>query len=374
MPIYRRRTRNSWYDSLPTYDARGILITQKENRPPDPKTFDADKFEGNFIEMSDDLVFAKVPKIEHRIFIRQPDERHRTAYVEFIADRWYDREAGQSRNTKVIIGTDYSAVYPGMMKVNDHYYDYFNNRGKLFNDPLQKRREQEEKEQKEQEKEAEPPEETGEPVEPETEVPEKPEESETPKPGQRETSPLSHEVGQRETSPVSQERTMDEIREDLLKKEKALEEKIREAEAERQRLKELRVEAEEALKEADEARRNLDSVRMVRIVQMKEAEKQHMNYLQSLLDNYSSAVQDQAKRKPDSFMTQNQIRTINRILIELKTLFEDSDAGEYLELGVEPRQDGDQFIPGTTYGEMNLMLSAYNYALERYRYNELYEK
>ncbi len=87
-------------------------------------------------------------------------------------------------------------------------------------------------------------------------------------------------------------------------------------------------------------------------------------------------VDEQAKRKPTNPMSLKQIRTINEVLRELRKLFEDTEAEEYLHLAEEPAEseEGKEDNPGTTYGEMALLLSAYDQTITAFQIGRLYYK
>ena len=69
-------------------------------------------------------VVVRIPDIPAKIR-KIPQAKHEGDYsVEYTAKRWYDKEAGQSRNEKYIIGT-ILAEYPKAMLPNDTYYRFF---------------------------------------------------------------------------------------------------------------------------------------------------------------------------------------------------------------------------------------------------------
>ena len=91
-----------------------------------------------------------------------------------------------------------------------------------------------------------------------------------------------------------------------------------------------------------------------------------------MLESYQETVGQQAKKKPDAPMTPKQIRTINELLSELRTILAGCETEDYLHLAEEP--DPTTNTPGTTNGEMALLLSAYQYTLHAYRYGGLRKK
>ena len=73
-------------------------------------------------------------------------------------------------------------------------------------------------------------------------------------------------------------------------------------------------------------------------------------------------------------MKQTQIRHINEILQEIREMLAGSNASRCLHLAEEPREDDLEHYPGTTYGEMDILLNAYGWAMSACRYNRLYEE
>ena len=73
-------------------------------------------------------------------------------------------------------------------------------------------------------------------------------------------------------------------------------------------------------------------------------------------------------------MRLTQIRMINEILKELQEWFAGTEAEDYLHLAEEPREDDLEHHPGTTYGEMAILLSAYTHTVSACRYGRLYWK
>ena len=153
---------------------------------------------------------------------------------------------------------------------------------------------------------------------------------------------------------------MDEIRESLLQKERELEEKLHLAKV--------------GLRELKEKKEELDELIEARHFEYEEREKAQIRLLSSILHNHLTIVETQAKRKPDMLMRRSQIRTINEILKELRDYFSGSNAADYLHLAEEPHEDDLEHFPGTTYGEMAVLLAAYSSTLHMFSMEELYEK
>jgi len=153
---------------------------------------------------------------------------------------------------------------------------------------------------------------------------------------------------------------MDEIKAALIEKEKRLDEKLKQA--------------EEGLKELEENKKVLEELQEVRILTLQEKEKAHIELLNDFLENYIDSVREQAKRRPDGLMRLTQIRAINEILDELRNYFAGSESERYLHLAEEPREDDLEHHPGTTYGEMDILLTAYRWTVHAFRYKSLYEQ
>ena len=134
MPENSRRDGDRWNKRIPENRLR--KISPKDREKIDEKIRRADA-----LARLDFSKVAKIPEIEHRIF-RRKDSEDSPAYIIFLADRYYDKEKHQTRNRKVIIGTDLGDLLPGMMMIReDKYYRYFDRNGRLRNDPLKKRTE-----------------------------------------------------------------------------------------------------------------------------------------------------------------------------------------------------------------------------------------
>ena len=337
MPIIDKRDRNNWYNSIPISNRR-----EEYNPFLDPNV-DVDKLEVNEVRQSDGAIIAKIPRLEHRIFSRKEGS---DSHLLFLVDQWYDQEKGQMRNKKVDIGIDLGSLLPERIFVNrDNYYIYFNHYGQLINDPLQKRRDQKAKEAADKEEAGAAARREAETVERAAFV-------------QKETI---EETGTETILPEQEEeRSVDEIKAALIEKEKLLDEKLKQA--------------EEGLKELEENKKVLDELQDVKVLALEEKEKAHIDLLNEFLESYIDSVREQAKRRPDGLMRLTQIRAINEILDELRNYFAGSESERYLHLAEEPREDDLEHHPGTTYGEMDILLTAYRWTVHAFRYKSLYAK
>ena len=327
MPYYNKEL-SDWVRSLPVRGAR------KGYNPLDDPNFDADKLEVNEIDMGS-CSFAKVPKIADRIRETHSEEKGET-YIELITDRERDDQTGEIREKTVRIGTDLGRLLPGMMAINEEYHKYFDLKGNLLNDPLgRKEAEEREKARAEAEKKA-------------------------AEQAAREKE-RAKQVPQKTVKTVrGAERTVDEIKESLLQKERELEEKLHLAKV--------------GLRELKEKKEELDELIEARHFEYEERERAQISLLSSILHNHLTIVETQAKRKPDMLMRRSQIRTINEILKELRDYFSGSNAADYLHLAEEPHEDDLEHFPGTTYGEMAVLLAAYSSTLHMFSMEALYEK
>ena len=111
---------------------------------------------------------------------------------------------------------------------------------------------------------------------------------------------------------------------------------------------------------------------MLNIIRTNDATSDHIELLRNILRGHANLIEAQAKRRPDAPMSRNQIRTINEILQELRTSFQNSEIEDYLHLAEEP--DEETNTPATTYGEMSLLLNAYDSMLYQFVLGKLRTK
>lgn len=333
------------------YDENGAPVFASEKEELEwylyhPESFDPDKLKKNEINQGNGSVIAKIPKLEGRITVKHQKDRNQS-YIMLVADRYYDREKKQTRNRMVTIGSDISSHLRGMMIPNENYYEYFNREGRLINDPLARRKEQEAAEQAQRA------------VKQKVQETEEAQRALKKTPGQQARDADEQKAAEQQLpAPKGDERTVDQIREDLLKKEKLLDEKLEKAKLLKEKL--------------EETQKQLDDLCAMQIIQIRQTEKDHIDLLKNMLYQFSESIAPQVKRKPESPMTLRQIRTINELLSELKTYVEGSAAEKYLRLAEEPKDtDEESELSGTTYGEMALLLDAYESTIHAYRYSTL---
>lgn len=292
----------------------------------DPAKFHPDMLPQRCIHKGTDETLMRIPELQNRIHVRKD------GYVELILEHHYDKEAGQSRNKKVLIGSNASEILPGMMTANDNYFDLFDGRGRLYNDPMKK----------------EPELDIQQSQVPEQDRLQQTEQTEKPKQAETKQQPNQPKPEGKPTSSISNE---------------DLQQKMREL-----KVKEIQLNKRE--KELDAWQQELDEKEKDLYFQAADADKDHIKLLAYILDSYKDTIDIQAKKKPDAPMTKKQIQTINEILSELKNFFSGCETDYLLHLAEEPDNDN----PGTTNGEMALLISAYQYTINAYRYDELREK
>ena len=316
MPIIDRRDRNNWYNSIRTTDASGG--TQKR--------FSASQLKGNEIQWGDAML-AKIPQIPGRISRKNVKTGYGdqvTKYVELILERTYDKEKKQTRNKRVTIGIDISHIFEGMMIINDNYHQYFDREGRLtYRSETLANLYLPPKAQPKAGPEQEPDSRTAPKLDPEL-VP-KPDPKPTPEPNLPDKpaeSVITIDTDNREDPTESEEEDDREIQEEL---------------------------------------------------NQREHEKDHLKFLEGMLQRYADSIQEQAKKRPDKQLSRYQLRRINEVLRELKDFFSDTDVADYLELAEEPAEDGeDENI--LTYADMEILLHAYTRVLDDYWFGKLWYK
>lgn len=314
----------------------------------DPVTFDPRMLPQRRIVMSSDMAMIRIPDVPNRVRIRKD------GYVELILETHYDRETKQSRNKKVIIGTDQSGFLPGMMTPNENYHNLFDGRGRLYNDPMKQPKPTE----------TEPPETqkaqtTKTPGTADKELKATQEPKATKEPKETKEPKATQEPKTTINQPGPEGKPTDNTKEQELKR-RAQELTNREAELKRRE------------QELDEWQQRLEEKEEDLYFQSEETAKDHIKLLSYILESYKDTVDHQARKKPDAPMTRKQIRTINQILGELKDFFTGCETDDLLHLAEEPDPENDN--PGTTNGEMALLISAYQFTINAFRLDELRNK
>lgn len=350
---------NENLNRLQRMEGRQSVKPREEYNPFMDKHFNADKLEQNEIQCRGQS-YAKLPKMSDRVFMRDcvPEGVTLTRELDetdiaFLADRYRDEETGGMHDEVVVIGSDISSFLAGMMLVGEHYHEYFDISGRLVNDPLQRRMAQEAKEKAEREQ----------------------REAEKRKKAKKtRKTDAENGSGDLTSQHVSGERTVDEIKAAVLEKEKELDRKLREVEEEKQKLLAQEEENRQLAKELRRAKERLDEIRDERLFNLDDKLSQHVELMHSMLNSFSNTIDVMAKRKPNSLMSLRQIRTVNEILAQLQYFFSTSSAGDYLHLAEEPREDDLEHYPGTTYGEMSLLIDTYLSTYNAFTRDHLYQR
>lgn len=340
MPSNKRQT---WYDGIP-----------RSENPWDH--FSADRLEANEIRNGDQIL-AKIPKIPGMISRRtKKDGDYITTYIELILSHTYDKDKKQSRNRRVIIGTDISHIFPGMMVINSKYHDYFDTKGNL----LAKSREDNLKDKDPQNKN---------------------QEDNTP---QDITSKDNNPKGERQAEkaePAEQpkERPEEQTQQQLQTNQQSPIQPNRQTEPQEEENEDDWDEDEEDSEEDKE---------LARMLQESQRKRDRVEHLNSLLIEYKTTIDEQAKRRPDKPLTLYQIRRINELLAEVKDLLSEYDTGAFLQLAEEPVEDNTNSTnkkdntnktnntntQPITYADMAILLSNYYCTMFSYRTHRLWLK
>ena len=313
-----------------------------------------------------------IPQLPGRISVRKD------GYVEVILYKYYDKEAHQSRNHKVIIGST-SRYLPGLMDINDNFFKYFDGRGNFLppadipeatepalDEETQDTEDADAPEDKDMPDSMDDQTDSDEPTEP-TEPAGEAEAEPAEKTGKAEQLRPAIPSGRTEEDKAKEEetRSMLEGWEAILKeKETALRQRKADMDAREKKLNERELNLRAKEQELLQAMEDLKFIR--------EDEQEHIEILNDILDNYEDTIKIQARKKPDQPMTRKQIQIINVILSELKAFFTGSNMEDYLHLAEEP--DPEAGVTGTTNGEMALLLNLYRQTVHAYLYKHLRTK
>ena len=408
MRINNRNDRNGWYNTIPVQGASA-------RRWPNPDTFDVNKLQENEIDYGNGTVLAKIPVIPNHIYKRREKDRSKV-YIELVLGRSYDEASKQTRNRKVIIGTDAAGLFDGMMVINEKYREYFDKDGRIINEELKRTlaKEAREKEKKKQKSEAakrekqkiamgkkllEGPEKIdfdsltdnewqalGDVLE-EVMTPGEPEGLETAEAkGEKSQSGIVRgtetEEGQSGTARRNKGNQNGTIRKDLTKAAEAKKqdktakkEEKRTVEEIQQSIEEKEKELTQKLEEVERLRKEMEHIQTVKQFQYEEAVRNHMRLLADYFTTHYSDVREQSKRHASMPMTPKAVRTVNELLVQFQKYFKGSEAEEFLRLAEEPvvNKDG-EIVGGTTYGEMALLMNYYHWTIASFERGVLNEK
>ena len=265
------------------------LFPSRANTPPDPELGDPEygyfnmtgkNFRGDMINKNEVVAFdgkttfARIPKLKGRISRKKKGDAE---YIVLLVDREYIPEKKQTRNKKVIIGSDMSFRYPGFMLINEKYHDYFDKEGNLYNDPLAERIKAEKA--LEQEKEMKEDGMAG-----ETDADEEDKENTIiPEQMENETTEAAEDV---ETNPANPE-PQEEAQEQRNSAELMVIQAAREQE-ERQAIEQAFLQLE----------KQYETLRIREKVKLSAAEEKRIAFLKSILELYYTTIEDGARRKP----------------------------------------------------------------------------
>ena len=384
MTFVRKGDRRNWYNTIPV---------QGEDRrfKPHPDTFDIDKLQENEIDYGNGTVMAKIPMIEGHIY-RRADKDRNNIYIELVLGRTFDKEKQQGRNSRVIIGTDASGLFPGMMVINKNYRQYFDREGRIINEELKQTLAEEAriKEEKKQKREAAKREKERTAMK--KKITESPSEIDFESltdnewkalgdvleevmtqdgPAGSETLKAETKEGQSRTTPKSLIEAMETKDQDNTTKKEAK----RTVQEIQQSIEEKEKELIKKLEGTDRLRKELDHIQTVKKIQFEQAVHDHIQLLNNIFFSHYQSVREQSKRHTNAIMSPKEVRTINTLLVEFKNFFKDSETEEYLLLAEEPVVNAEgELIGGTTYGEMELLMNAFHWTIVAYKYGNLNAK
>ncbi len=257
-----------------------------------------------------------------------------------------EKENGEETEEEIVIGS-LPSEFPGVMCPNENYDRFFDCTTGQLKEPF---RTEEKKVTKEE------PTQTAKPSQGKRKEKKQP---------AGETNPREEALQEKENALQAKETKLQEKEEELRKKETELQAREDKLAGQKEKYRQIYAQLEEY-------RKQVEQIRIARLVSLKERDDSHFGILYDILQSYETTIQEQAKRRPDTLMRLTQIRTVNQLLTELKSFFLHSDIADYLHLAEEPYEDDLEHHPGTTYGEMTLLLSAYQHACGAYRSERLY--
>ncbi len=412
MPIRIIRDPNrpfNWYDSIPAKrDPTQLPKDPHDQYQVDPDFFDPDVLEVNEFRQGHNVI-AKIPNIEGRITRKQSNG---TTYIELIVARWYDKEKKQTRNRRVTIGVDIRGIYRGMMMANENYHEYFDTKGNLVKaiqlegengpepTPDQKTPEantiatpkanttKNTTENKKTNTTANTnPNKTADTTKAEpnktatTTANTKPDRAATTGANKTESTATDTETKKKTTNattgtaatPKPKKAAPVKIPKQLLAEMvKMLDQK---QQIERSKHPFLNTDTEESPQMSHDL--NEDELNPEIQRQLEEQEKRQIKhdhdrivFMENLLDRYRYTIEEQAKKRPDKYLTLYQTRKINELLNTIRKFFWEAETFPYLDLAEEPTEG--KTNTGTTYGDMAILLSAYDCTFTAWRLQELW--
>ena len=304
----------------------------------------------NYVQIGD-LEFVRYPNVAKEKIRVLPQNEKGLYPVEYIHDRWYDPKRKQMRNRKTRIGYIID-VLPGIMIPNRRYDSCFEaSSGKAFEDSFTEmmegiRKYNEERQQREEEQRR------------------RREEDESYRELFGEDNEHSADVAR-----MHLEEMLSEMREQRAEANADNEEDYEEyedvEEADNESVGELnptqastepgtRMTHQEEETEMSQRPSHFAGVSM---------EDERAAVLEQILKKITESIKNQAKKHPDALVNVFKARKINEILIEIKIRYRDSGYEDLLELIEEPHEveeDGQRYLTGMTYSDVEVLLCHYS--------------
>jgi hypothetical protein len=304
----------------------------------------------NYVQIGD-LEFVRYPNVAKEKIRVLPQNEKGLYPVEYIHDRWYDPKRKQMRNRKTRIGYIIDEL-PGIMIPNRRYDSCFEaSSGKAFEDSFTEmmegiRKYNEERQQREEEQRR------------------RREEDESYRELFGEDNEHSADVAR-----MHLEEMLSEMREQRAEANADNEEDYEEyedvEEADNESAGELnptqastepgtRMTHQEEETEMSQRQSHFAGVSM---------EDERAAVLEQILKKITESIKNQAKKHPDALVNVFKARKINEILIEIKIRYRDSGYEDLLELIEEPHEveeDGQRYLTGMTYSDVEVLLCHYS--------------
>ncbi len=349
----------------------------------------------NYVDLRGER-YVRIPKIEGRF--NELENMDGSISLEFIYKRWYDEEARQSRNRKLVIG-HITPQFPRALRVNENYDTFFDYETGELKEPYRTEILQEQKEEKKEQKEQKAPAQPR--SKPKPDVP-RPVPASAPSDSGEEEERIRREREKREEE--DRERFMRDLRENRRKFRLAeLKKKIQGEELERQkelfgdealgefqamqarrRLEKVlsRIRMEVSAKNTDETTKNetdmtKEEENSKKVNNEAESEEEDLEeafarytremeriaILFKILQGVLEAIRNQSKKKPNEIINSYKARTINQILEEIREQYKDTGYLDLLGLLEESEEgqaeDGRTVQTGMTYSDAEVLLEHY---------------
>ena len=311
--------------------------------------------EKNWVKLGE-VTLVRIPKIKGRTRALEPNKQG-TYNIEYIYDRWYKPEIQECRNRKVVIGCVMD-VYPDAMLPNDNYYKYFD-----IKTGLPKETEKEESKEGEGDTEAQAEEAPKGKEAPGKRKQPKAKEPPKEKPPQEEPPAAAEQTVQEEQSKKqSGEKTEKGTDKEFDKKLKRVLKDIKNYDPNWE--EQLQLSGKDSI--MDEVKNLIgeeaEASEIDALYEKIQKEKERARVLKYILNEIADSIKDKARKHPDGLVSAYKARKINELLIEVRVRYEGSGYEDLLELIEEPReyeQDGQKYITGMSYSDVEILLSHY---------------